>query len=44
MKTLTFGTLKISLDLDREEEETFTEAIRKDAEMAKRHHEFRRQA
>ncbi len=44
MKTLTYGNLKVQLDLTPEEEKIFLEAIQSDIAAARKYQNFRRQA
>ncbi len=42
MKTLTYGNLKVQLDLTPEEEKIFIEAIQSDIAAARKYHNFGR--
>ena len=42
MKTLTYGSLSITIDLDDHEEEILMQAIERDVMKAKMHHEWLR--
>ena len=39
MKTLTYGNLSVTVDLDEHEEEILTQAIKQAMAMAMKHHE-----
>jgi hypothetical protein len=40
MKTLTYGNLSVTVDLDEHEEEILTQAIKQAMTMAIKHHEW----